>query len=560
VPFQLVVVDDERRIFPVDGEIVAGRADDCEVSIQDRRLSRRHARFFLEADHLFVEDLGGPNGTFVNGARVGRAELAAGDLVSLGKTQLRVRSSEAPPDPLQPTQIKPVVVSPALAGMRAEDYFQALGLGDETLLEPDARNLARLLRRTRSFAILSEIAKAIQKETDPHEMLQRVLDTLLKVTRAERGHAAVVDDAGQLGSIAIRYREDRKPSGGRVVISQTVQRHVVQGRCAVICADPASDQRFQQSESLLLSEIRSLMAVPIIVGNRVVGLIEIASSMVDRRFDDDDLDLLAMIASTVGVALENLELAKKREETIRALEAAQAELLDAQERLIRSEQLAAIGRFATGIAHEVKNHLSPFMLAELLKKRHPDDPQLVETAEMMLEAQQHILDLVNQIRAFASGASSKSERSPQDLAEVVEAVIRFVQHDPAVKRAKLSAEIESRPVVELDVRSFRQVLINLIRNAGDALKDGRGSIRVRVGTFGERAQVDVIDDGAGVPPEVQERIFEPFFSTKGERGLGLGLDISRKIVRTHGGELTFSSDPGSGTTFSISLPAARLES
>jgi signal transduction histidine kinase len=568
----LVVSEDasERSVTVDPGQgIIAGRAEGCELYINDRRLSRRHARFFVEGGRLFVEDLGGPNGTHVNGKRVSRAELSPGDTIVLGKTQLRVPPgpsgapvvrARGPSDTLTPTHIKPLERAPEIGGMRAEDYFSALGLGDETLLEPDKGDIATLLKRTRSFAILADIAKAIQREHDANQMLDRVLDILLKVTRGDRGHAALLDHEGALGSFAVRRPGGRLPPGapGTPAISVTVTRHVIDARCAVICTDSRADARFQDSESLMLDDIRSLMAVPIIVGNRVLGLIEIASSHLTQGFEESDLDLLSVVASTVGVALDNLRLAADRERTIHELEAAQAQLVATQERLIRSEQLAAIGRFATGIAHEVKNHLSPFMLAQLLAEQYPDDTQIQEAAQMMIEAQQHILDLTNQIRGFARGAADEAERSPQDLAEVVEAVLRFMSHDAGVRKAKVSQEIESRPLVELDPRSFRQVLVNLIRNAADALPERGGSITVRVTSEGDRGLIEVIDEGTGIPPEIAARIFDPFFSTKGERGLGLGLDISRKIVRAHGGELSFETEVGRGTTFRISLPAARL--
>lgn len=448
-------------------------------------------------------------------------------------------------DRYAPKLVKPVELPPSFEALLAEKLFEA---GPE--------KLDQIVRQTRNFAILHEASKRMQREHDPKEMLARVLDLILEVTSATRGYVALLDETGELrvGVTRSRGPQPSTPQHG-ITISQTVSEHVLQGRCAVICSDAAEDERFQDAASLFLSDIRSLMAVPILVSDRVRGLIEVESSHMQARFTENDLDLLSVIASTVGVSLDNLELAEKREHTIRELEQAQARLLETQDRLVKSEQMAAIGRLATGIAHEVKNHLGPFMLADMIAKKYRDDQQIQDAAEMMVEAQQHILDLVNEIRNFVSGSDTEYRLEPQDLCEVVERVIRFMHCDKVVKKADVSVVLDDdRPLVALDSKGFRQVLINLIRNAADALPDKGGKITIRVKRHGERAFLDVADNGRGIPENVQAHIFEPFFSTKGDKGLGLGLDISKKIIEAHGGQLDFRSAPDKGTTFRIALP------
>jgi signal transduction histidine kinase len=359
-----------------------------------------------------------------------------------------------------------------------------------------ARGPEHLERLVRNFAVLHEVSKRMQREHDPKQMLGAVLDLVLEVTSATRGYVALMSEGGALRIEVTRHRGARPTPGQSFTISQTVSEHVVGRRCAVICRDASADERFQSAESLFLSDVRSLMAVPILVSDRVRGMI------------------------------------------------------------IQSEQLAAVGRLATGIAHEVKNHLGPFMLADMIAKRYPADQQIKEASEMMLEAQQQILDLVGEIRNFVSGSESAYRLEPHDLAEVVERVIRFMQCDRSVKRAEVSLSADDRPLVLLDAKGIRQVLINLIRNAADALPEQGGRIQLRIKQEAGRAYLHVADNGRGIPEEVQARIYEPFFTTKGDQGLGLGLDISKKIVEAHGGTLDFRSVAGKGTTFRISLPLA----
>ena len=551
---------------PVEGELLIGRGKDCGLSIPDQRLSRQHARLFVAEGQLYIEDLGGPNGTTVNDAPVtGRSVLAPGDVIALGKSRLTVMTAAgtAPSKRLvhrasgavKPQVVKPIadLLAPVLGGMSAAEYFLSLGIGDDnTLLPARADTLESILRRTRDFAVLHEVTKAVQSESDGRQLLERVLALVLEVTQCERGFAALLDEAGDLELQAVHTI--RGPSEGNVALSTTIAEHVLDRGLGVICSDASADERFRDAASIMLSDARSLMAVPILVHNRVLGIIQIESSHLGRKFDERALDLLSMVASSVGAAVDNLRQLERRARTIRELEDAQAQLLSTQERLVATEQLAAIGRLAAGIAHEVRNHLSPFTLASMIAQKHPDDVQLQEATEMMRETEQHILDLVNQVRNFASGAESSQQLSRHDMSDVVQAVLRFLRYDEAMRRVPVTYETSGRSLVRLDPRSFRQVLINLIRNAAHALPERDGRITVRVFAEREKVIVEVTDNGHGIPPEVAARIFEPFFSTKGEAGLGLGLDISQKIVGDHGGVLSFVSAVGTGTTFRIELP------
>jgi signal transduction histidine kinase len=526
----------EGRILDVSDSLTVGRADACDASIADRRLSRRHFRLFVDADGLGLEDLDSQHGTHVNGVRVVRGRLKVGDHIEAGKSRFEVLPAEArrgarvtivpDADRFRPKLVKPV----------AEAARPAL----------DARN----------FEILYEITRSIQRARDADAMIADTIDRLLLAVRADRGYVALLDEAGALFPRSVRYRDPSlAPFGAtRVALSSTVRDQVLTGRCGLISADAAKDDRFATTDTVLLSDITSLVAVPILLNDRVLGLMELEAFDPEVHFEEAQLDLLSVVASTLGVAIDNAALAEAREATIRELREAQAALLATQERLVRSEQLAVIGRLASGIAHEVKNHLSPFMLADMIRLRYPDDAEIQEAAEMMLEAQRHIYGLVDEIRIFARGSESAYDLAPHDLGQVVEAALRFLRCDAKVKRCRLELIREAEPLVEIDAHRIRQVLINLVRNAADAIGDGDGRIVVRISEAGEEARIDVEDDGPGVPPELAERIFEPLFSTKGDQGLGLGLDISRKIVRAHGGELSLRARPGGPTVFRVGLP------
>jgi signal transduction histidine kinase len=139
---------------------------------------------------------------------------------------------------------------------------------------------------------------------------------------------------------------------------------------------------------------------------------------------------------------------------------------------------------------------------------------------------------------------------------MVGALAAFVREDLAVKKVKLVTDlVGGDPIGQIDAGQIRQCLINLVRNATEAVasKGGGGTVTLRTRTTGSRIEISVIDDGIGVPPEVLPRLFDPFFSTK-EGGNGLGLALTQQIVRDHGGDLRVDSTVGRGTTFTVSVP------
>lgn len=574
VKLRVLSGDLQGQVFSVDPEVVIGRSTTCHMFVPDRRISREHARIFRDNLQLFVEDLRSHNGTYVNGQRVVRAELFRGDLVRLGSSQFVVEMASAldssavqfvnDVDTMQPKLVRPVApmtTGESLSDLVARDYFARLGLTDVEELR-SRESVEQLLQRTRHFAILYEVSKTLQRYTDMREQLPNLMDLILQVVRGDRGALLMFDEAGELVPRTVRYSDralnsDELPA---MTISKSVAQAVIQERCAIITADATTDARFAGSQSIMLANVRSLLAVPVQVGNRLIGLIEIENTRSLNGFDENDMHLVSIVASMLGVALDNFEATQARELAIAKLEATQAQLIAAQQRLVASERMGMLGRLASGIAHEVKNHLSPFMLADMIASKYPDDQETQETTVLMLEAQQRIVGLVDEIRSFARGDQTSVNIASHDIGQVIEGVLRFMACDRAVKATEIVFWPGERPMVFIDAHRIRQVLINLIRNAADAIPPRYGRIDIRVHTDLGDVVVEVQDNGSGISPMTAARVFEPFFSTKGEKGLGLGLDISRQIAVAHGGTLTFESRESTadahdgGTIFRLRLP------
>jgi signal transduction histidine kinase len=237
------------------------------------------------------------------------------------------------------------------------------------------------------------------------------------------------------------------------------------------------------------------------------------------------------------------------------------ELRAATERLVQAEQMAAVGRVAAAIAYELSRQLALVGYAEAIKSRVASDPELVELANIIVAAQKRLAAMVDEIRDFAAGDGERPgafRREPADVAAVVDEALAIMRYDRDACQRTIERRYLDRPLAALHHDKFSQVVINLVSNAVQATKPG-DVIVVEIGTVrddsGRRvAALTVSDPGVGMPAEVLVRLGEPFFTTRGDRGSGLGVGICMRIVEEHGGRLTYTSEVGRGTTARVVIP------
>jgi signal transduction histidine kinase len=265
------------------------------------------------------------------------------------------------------------------------------------------------------------------------------------------------------------------------------------------------------------------------------------------------------VAVPEGGGDELAVLAREFNAMAQRLAARERELRAQGEALVRSERLAAIGRIAAQITHEIRNPLSSISLnAEELSERLRDaGKQPNGAAAALCDA---IVREVDRLAAVTEeylryARVPKPQVARVDLNDVVRDLLDFVRPELVSGGVRIEQKLEPHlPQVVADAAQIRQVLLNLVRNAREAMPSG-GALSVSTRTIDGGAAVDVRDTGPGIDPARLARIFDPFFTTK-ERGTGLGLALAQEIAREHGGELTCASTPGSGTTFTLRLPAA----
>jgi two-component system NtrC family sensor kinase len=253
-------------------------------------------------------------------------------------------------------------------------------------------------------------------------------------------------------------------------------------------------------------------------------------------------------------------LAREFDAMAQALKQREAELKQKQEALLRAERLAAVGRVSAQVAHEVRNPLSSIGLnVEML------DEQLARatfaTPEEALEAHELLASVTREVDRVTEITEDylRLARLPapvlrdENVVAIVEEVLAFSHREFERAGVKTVTTFPPGPLqVRADEAQLRQVFLNLVRNAREAMEHG-GTLTVTAWAQHGVAELRVQDTGSGMAAEVKERIFEPFFTTK-QGGTGLGLSISRQIVEAHGGQVEVETTPGKGTTFILKLP------
>lgn len=221
------------------------------------------------------------------------------------------------------------------------------------------------------------------------------------------------------------------------------------------------------------------------------------------------------------------------------------------------EKMASLGRLSAGIVHEVNNPLAAILgLVQILMLKGETSPETLPDLLKIDAEVRRIQALVQGVLTYARGA--KPVMKAVDAARVCADTLELARLELKRRRVRVSLELEGElPAVQADAAGLKQVLLNLLLNAGHALGDGPGAVWLRGRRRGDRVELRVEDDGPGVPEELRGRLFEPFVTSKPEgQGTGLGLYVSAQIVRAHGGALRYEPRDGGGAVFAFELPIA----
>lgn len=311
--------------------------------------------------------------------------------------------------------------------------------------------------------------------------------------------------------------------------------------------DPLLPLLLERKGIVLHDEFPSLpaqLAAPCFAGEELTALILLGKKRSEDPYNEQDLDMLQTLAEEFSDALLRIS---PYEEVKKQYEATQHKLLEAEKQMLRSQRLASLGTLIAGVTHEIRNPMTVIRgKVETLFNRERDAAYLQETQKVILENIDRVESIIQHMLGMAKEKKSL-QTTELNLNEIFEKSSEFFP----LNNILLKKEFSPLPPVKGDADQLRQVFVNLIQNAIQAMPNG-GSLTLRTYEENGRAVAEVVDTGKGISHELQEKIFDPFFSTRFE-GVGLGLPIAYKIVREHGGEISLTSEPGKGTTFKVVL-------
>ncbi|MBI5267448.1 MAG: GAF domain-containing protein [candidate division Zixibacteria bacterium] len=302
-------------------------------------------------------------------------------------------------------------------------------------------------------------------------------------------------------------------------------------------------------EAAILEKFTPGLVVPLIYQTRLTGVFLLADRISQTPFREDDVEFLSILANQIAVAIENARLYDSERQ-------ATAQLRSAQQQLVQSEKLAALGEMSAKVAHEVNNPLGIIKNYLLLTRRSVDEQVPVsksgEYLDIVGDEIDRIARIVKQLLELHRGGQPGTESV--DIVGVLDSVLMLAERQLEAAHVTVHKDYRLSPAwVVGSVESFKQVFLNIVINARDAMSTG-GTLTVTVDRADSSVVITLCDTGPGIPPEQIPRIFEPFFTAKDPgKGTGLGLSVCWGIVKSHNGSITFSNmNPGG--CFEIRLP------
>ncbi|MFN4243095.1 MAG: ATP-binding protein [Tepidisphaerales bacterium] len=575
--------DKGRKFELPEEELVIGRGA-AHIPLTDNTVSRRHAQITPREGLYLLSDLGSANGTYINGLRVTAPQaIRVGDQLRVGRTLMVFGTAPK----LGGIADDDVEIRGADAGMDSA-IMHTLSPEDSMVLavpEPSAAAMSNL-------QVLYRLAALLGSRFDVEQAMAITLDLVFEHLKAERG--VIMLRAGpeeSLVPVVVRTRDRRETAAAvvaeaqgvgrvpRIQASRTIIDHVLRSGEAVLSSNAMADRRFSKGQSVHDLGIRSALCVPIAArrmsggggagggaggggsggggsagggASELLGVIYIDSSVRNYTFSPDQLRLLSAIGLQAGLAVQNARLYQAG---------------------LKAERLAAIGETTAALSHSIKNILQALRGGADVVEMGLSGGNLDQARKGWAVVSRNLDRIYSlTLNLLAYSRPRVPEFAPVDMGRVVADVAELVSAAARDRRVRVETHIEpGLPLCEADADGVHQLLMNLVGNAIDAVNEGAGVVRViarsetadvaRAAAAGEHGGwmvLEVEDNGPGIPETMRQHLFELFHSTKGNRGTGLGLAVSRKIAEEHGGRIDVVSTTGHGTRFTVRLPLRRM--
>jgi signal transduction histidine kinase/ActR/RegA family two-component response regulator/HAMP domain-containing protein len=422
---------------------------------------------------------------------------------------------------------------------------------------------ARVQSQLARLEMLHRITRAISERQDLQSIFQVVIRTLedhlpvdfccVGLYEPENNTLAITSVGVRSGPLALELALTRE---AQVEIDQNGLGRCVRG--TLVHEPDVSNSKFSFPQRLARGGLRAVVFAPLLLETKVFGVLLVARRQ-PGSFSSGECEFLRQLSEHVALAAHQAHLYE-------ALQQAYNDLRQTQQAVMQQERLKALGQMASGIAHDINNAISPVALytESLLERESGLTPRGRDYLTTIQHAVEDVAQTVARMREFYRQQEPQLKLTPVNLSQLAEQVVEL-------SRARWSDMPQSRGVFIELVREFapglpailgvdneiREALLNLVFNAVDAMPSGgKLTLRTRATTEAPRfVSIEVSDSGVGMDDDTRRRCLEPFFTTKGERGTGLGLAMVYGIARRHHAEIEIESAPGAGTTMRLKFPA-----
>jgi signal transduction histidine kinase len=395
----------------------------------------------------------------------------------------------------------------------------------------NARLYEQATRRNRRLSALFAIAEVVNRPGDLDQILEEGLKQVLAVTGLEMGAIALSD--ARTGALALQC-QDGMSSGLEAWLEEQLGQKSL--------AEWPAGEGFQIEEippdgpglppQVRDEGIRLTAEVPLFAEGGLVGVLSIATRE-PRPFTSEERSLLQAIGQQLGTAIANARL---------------------RHEVLMAERLAAVGRVAASVAHDLRSPLGGILRSAEFLARPELSPEMRQRLSQAVTSLIHrLINTTQQILDYVHQEKLPLRRAPCSLATFLDEVLTVLDVDFSDRGIEVVRHCDYRGEIVMDADRMAQVVYNIAANARDAMPGG-GTFAVATRQNGEQVELRFSDTGPGVPEELRDRVFEPFFTYGKREGAGLGLSIARRIVEEHGGRLWIEGSGEEGATFVLSLP------
>ena len=445
----------------------------------------------------------------------------------------------------------------------ARDYIikpftteQIIGVLERTLSETRLRKekaelTVSLQRSVEQLTILSAVGKSVVSLMDIEELLSRIVEAGVYVTKAEEGFLLLVDaESNDLYLRAGKNLGSEQTQGFRLKVEDSLAGQVVQTGSPVRRGGKGTGRDFKVKTGYL---VKSLLHVPLLLRGEVLGVLSVDNQVSHVEFTEEDQYLLSTLADYAAISIENATLYEELRKKMQDLERSQQELIE-------SSKLAAVGTLAAGVAHEFNNLLAAI-------SGHTELGLISDDMDEIKRSLQVVIDTVDRAKKITQNLLTLARRREprMEMAQVEEALenpLQLIERDLQKSDIQVVRRYFEVPLVVCDSGQIAQVCLNLLTNARDAMLPDGGTLTVEIRQDEEDVLISFSDTGTGIPDNILDKLFQPFVTTKGPlgggemAGSGLGLSVSYGIIKNHGGTIEVETELNKGSTFTIRLPVS----